>query len=66
MLDPTDSEELPDATERRKISERAKKSLAEARALLERLDRLETQAARIAEEARLLYPSGPGPQRGRW
>jgi hypothetical protein len=37
------SEGLPNATERRRIAERARKNLAEAWALSERLDRLEKE-----------------------
>jgi predicted RNA binding protein with dsRBD fold (UPF0201 family) len=40
-------EGLPDAAERRRISEQARKSLSDALALSERLDRWERQAAGI-------------------
>jgi len=49
-----DIERLPDAAERKRISERAKQSLAEARALMERLERLDAHVPLAAAGAALV------------
>jgi hypothetical protein len=49
-----DTEGLPDAAERKRISERATQSLAEARALLERLERMDGLAPEVAAQAGLV------------
>jgi hypothetical protein len=54
MVQVVDIEGLPDAAERKRISERAKQSLAEARALMEQLERLDAQAPPVPAEAGLV------------